>query len=86
MLFGLFFMAIIVFLFVFAIGSTIIRGIFGLIFGILHRLFGNKEQHTQYTQQQSQSRQSTTTDKGQKSGKIFDKTDGEYVDFEEIKE
>lgn len=85
MFLGLFFMMIIVFLFVLSIGSTIIRGIFGLFLGIFHRLFGNKE-HSQYTQQQSQSRQSTTTDKGQKSGKIFDKSDGEYVDFEEIKE
>ena len=91
MLFGLFFMAIIVFLFVFAIGSTIIRGIFGLVFGILHRLFGYKEQPSQQGQQQAkqqtrQSQQSTTTNKGQRNGKIFDKSDGEYVDFEEIKD
>lgn len=80
-------MAIIVFLFVFAIGSTIIRGIFGLVFGILHRLFGYKEQPSQQAKQQTrQSQQSTTTNKGQKSGKIFDKSDGEYVDFEEIKD
>lgn len=87
MFLGLFFMIFIAFLFVFAIGSSILRGIFGLIFAFVHRIFGTKEQSSQYTQQQThQSRQNTAKENGEKGGKIFDKSDGEYVDFEEIKD
>ena len=87
-------MAIIVFLFVFAIGSTIIQSILNLIFGLFGRLFGHRattsqqryndtRQSQQQTRQQSQSRPSA---ENKRSGKIFDKSDGEYVDFEEIEE
>ena len=87
-------MMIIVFLFVFAIGSSIIQGILNLLFGLFGRLFGHRattsqqrygdtRQSQQQTRQQSQSRQSTDN---KKSGKIFDQSDGEYVDFEEIEE
>ena len=90
MFLGLFFMMIIVILFVLAIGSSIIQGVLDLIFGLFGRRattsqqrYGDTRQSQQQTRQQSQSQPSTNS---KKSGKIFDKSDGEYIDFEEIKE
>lgn len=81
------------FLFIIIIGGSIIRGILGLLFGRKpfrhtygpthggnYRTDGTQQQQTR----QSQSQQTTATD-GKKREKIFDKSDGEYVDFEEIK-
>lgn len=85
----------IVFLFVFAIGSSIINGVLNLIFGFFQRVFGRGGQSQQSRQshqshqshgagRESQARQSTTTADSRRREKIFDKSDGEYVDFEEI--
>ena len=85
----------IVFLFIFAIGSSIINGVLNLIFGFFHRVFGRGGQSHQSHQshgsnqshgsgRQSQARQSTTTAGSKRREKIFDKNEGEYVDFEEI--
>ncbi len=85
----------IVFLFIFAIGSSIINGVLNLIFGFFHRVFGRGGQSQQSRQshqshqshgagRESQARQSTTTADSRRREKIFDKSDGEYVDFEEI--
>lgn len=84
-----FFMIFLTFLFIFIIGGSIIRGILGLLFGRrrFSQPYGQAGQAQQSTQQsqQTQSRQSAPS--GSKSReKIFDKSDGEYVDFEEIKE
>ncbi len=76
-------------LFIFIIGSTIIRGILNLLFG--HRsTYSQHTTHNTYTQSQNQQR-SDTREKTQKNNskkreKIFDASEGEYVDFEEIKD
>lgn len=82
----------IVFLFIFAIGNSIINGVLNLIFGFFHRVFGRGGQSHQShganqshgSGRQSQARQSTTTADSKRREKIFDKNEGEYVDFEEI--
>ena len=89
MLLGLFFMVCFVAVVIIAIGTSIIRGILNFIFGLFGhsgQSYGqNKQPHHSSHQSQTQSRQST--DSGEKKrDKIFDKSDGEYVDFEEIKE
>jgi hypothetical protein len=55
-------------------------GLFKLFFG--HS--GSQQSHWHTQQRQQQSQQSGTPSNDKK--KIFDHTDGEYVDFEEIKE
>ena len=94
---GFFFMLFLVLLFIIAIGGSIIRGILNLLFGrtvrhsygTAHGNYGHTEQRHQSTansqQSASNARQSKPTE-SKKREKIFDKTDGEYVDFEEIKE
>ena len=95
MILGFFFLMTIVFLFVFAIGSSIINGVLNLIFGVFQRVFGRGGQSQQSRQshqshqshgagRESQARQSSTTADSRRREKIFDKSDGEYVDFEEI--
>ena len=94
MLLGFFFMLCFVAIVVIAIGTSIIRGILNGILGLLFGLFGRPKQsadgstgHSQRSGQQGQSQsQQTTSSGGKKRDKIFDKSDGEYVDFEEIKE
>ena len=91
---GFFFMIFLILLFIIIIGGTIIRGILGLLFGrnpfrqtygSPHGQYRRTEQSQQQTSQsQSKSQQTTATD-SKKREKIFDKPDGEYVDFEEIK-
>lgn len=85
-------MIFLIFLFIIIIGSSIIRGILGLIFGrrSSRQPYGQYDQAGQSQQstrqgQQSQSKQSAPSG-GKSREKIFDKSDGEYVDFEEIKE
>ncbi|MBR4312139.1 MAG: DUF4834 family protein [Bacteroidaceae bacterium] len=87
MILGLFFMTCFIAIAIIAIGTSIIRGILGFILG----LFGSPKRsqaHTrksgQWSSSQSQSQQTNSANK--KRDKIFDKSDGEYVDFEEIKE
>ena len=73
---------------VIAIGTSIIRGFFNLFFGLFGRpkhTYGTGQSPRSGQQGQSQSQQ-TTSSGGRKRDKIFDKSDGEYVDFEEIKE
>lgn len=57
-------------------------GLFKLFFG--HGGSQQSQWHTRQGQQEQQSQQSGTPPNDKK--KIFDHTDGEYVDFEEIKE
>ena len=83
-------MLFLIFLFIIMIGSSIIRSIFSLLLGrpFFRHPFGHAEQGQRTTSQsahQSQSKQSSTSD-NKKREKIFDKTEGEYVDFEEIKD
>ena len=73
---------------VIAIGTSIIRGFLNLFFGLFGRpkhTYGTGQSQRSGQQGQSQSQQ-TTSSGGKKRDKIFDKSDGEYVDFEEIKE
>ena len=83
-------MLFLIFLFIFIIGSTIIRGILGLLFGRRssrqpYGQYGQAGQAQQSAQQSqhTQSRQSAPSG-GKKREKLFDKSDGEYVDFEEL--
>ncbi len=87
MFLGLFFMVCFVAVVVIAIGTSIIRSILNFflgLFGIPRKTYNQTNQSRQ-SQTHSQSQQSTTSG-GKKREKIFDKSDGEYVDFEEIKE
>lgn len=83
-------MIFLIFLFIIIIGSSIIRGILGLLFGRRssrqpYGQYGQAGQGQQSTQQSqhTQSRQSVPSG-GKKREKLFDKSDGEYVDFEEL--
>ena len=83
-------MLFLIFLFIFIIGSSIIRGILGLLFGRRssrqpYGQYGHAGQAQQSAQQSqhTQSRQSAPSG-GKKREKLFDKSDGEYVDFEEL--
>lgn len=82
-----FFMIFLIFLFIIIIGSSIIRSILNLIFGRrnYHKPFAENGNANQSQQNTHQSPQSAST-RGGKREKLFDKTDGEYVDYEEIKE
>ena len=90
MILGFFFMLFLIFLFIIMIGSSIIRSIFNLFLGrpLFRQPFGHTAQGQRTTKQsahQSRSQQSSTSD-SKKREKIFDKTEGEYVDFEEIED
>ena len=83
-------MLFLIFLFIFIIGSSIIRGILGLLFGRRssrqpYGQYGQAGQAQQSAQQSqhTQPRQSAPSG-GKKREKLFDKSDGEYVDFEEL--
>jgi hypothetical protein len=84
-----FFLFLIVFLII-AIGGTIIRGIFNLLFG--RRMpFGHQTTQGPHGPSQTHSHRSNTNSKSQsasskKREKIFDDSEGEYVDFEELDE
>ena len=86
MLISIFFIAIILVMAVIAIGSSLIGGILNLLFGRRspRQPFGHTGQSQQSHQSSSQSR--ATSSGGKRREKIFDKHEGEYVDFEEIKE
>lgn len=92
MLISIFFIAIMLVMAVIAIGSSLIGGILNLLFGRRspRQPFGHTGQ-SQQTHQSHQSHQSSSQSRATSSGgkrreKIFDKHEGEYVDFEEIKE
>ena len=88
MILGLFFMVCFVAVVIISIGTSIIRGILHFILG----LFGYSGYTNNHTGQSTSSRQSaqqsqthqTPPSGGKKREKVFDKTDGEYVDFEEL--
>ena len=70
-----------------SIGTSIIRGIFEFIVDFFRypRHADDYTDQSHPSDQQSQPHQSAPTG-GKKREKVFDKTDGEYVDFEEIKQ
>ena len=85
-IFGFFFLIIII---VLIFGLSIISGILRLLFG-----FGRKSssQHTQSRNQQNTYHQEDkkedagNTPSSRNHKKLFDKDEGEYVDFEEVKD
>lgn len=85
MLISIFFITIMLIMAVIAIGSSLIGGILNLLLGRRgpRQPFGHTGQ-SQQTQSNSQSQ--STSSGGKKREKIFDKNEGEYVDFEEIEE
>ncbi|NCC09561.1 MAG: DUF4834 family protein [Bacteroidia bacterium] len=80
---------LIVFIGVLLLGLSLLKVVFGTLGGII-RLFTGRSTHSNQsrsyrsTEQEEQPEQ--TMKEGHKQKKIFDKEDGEYVDFEEIKE
>lgn len=89
MILGFFFMLFLVLLFIFAIGSSIIRGLLSLLFGRTFRRHyetNRSDNHAEQPRQSARQSQHATPSGGKKREKIFDKNDGEYVDFDEIKE
>ncbi len=88
MILGLFLMVCFVAVVIISIGTSIIRGILHFILG----LFGFSRYTNNTTGRSGSSRQSTQQSRphqtppsgGKKREKVFDKTDGEYVDFEEL--
>ena len=89
MLISIFFIAIMLVMAVIAIGSSLIGGILNLLFGRRspRQPFGHtgQSQQTHQSHQSSSQSRATSSDR-KKREKIFDKHEGEYVDFEEIKE
>lgn len=94
---GFLFTLFLILLFIIAIGGSIIRGVLNLLFGrpfrqshgTTHGNYGHTEQRQQSTtgsQQSTSNARRSGPSGGKKREKIFDQTDGEYVDFEEIKE
>lgn len=85
---GIFFFFFLFFLFLIVIGGSLLRGILNLLFGRRtrrHQSSYNQNGQQQTGRQSTRSRQNVS-DNNTKREKIFDKNDGEYVDFEEIKE
>lgn len=82
---GLFFFIIII---VLIFGLSIISGILRLLFGFgRRRSGGNKRQKEQQNSSHSNEGSDTLkSDVQQNRKKIFDKNEGEYVDFEEVKD
>lgn len=87
---GIFLFIFLFFLFLIIIGGSLLRGILNLIFGrrTPRRPYTTQGGYTHSGQQSQQSSQSqqTTASGGKKREKIFDDSEGEYVDFEEIKD
>ena len=83
MIIGLFLMICFVAVAIIAIGTSIIHGILNFILGLFGR-FRSPHGRTGQSHQSGQQSNHTTASGGKK--KVFDKDDGEYVDFEEIKE
>lgn len=71
-----------VLLFIFVFGFSIIAGIVKAIFGIGR----NKPANGRDKGSQSNNREYPQSDDTDKRKKIFDKNEGEYVDYEEIKD
>lgn len=83
---SVFFVIFLFFLFLIIIGGSILRGILNLLLG---RRTTRRRRYTQQTEQTEQYEQSDRMQRDSSSGpkkreKIFDSSDGEYVDFEEL--
>ncbi len=72
------FVFIIIFFIVAAVGN-LLRVFFG--FNNLHKKTARQQPRQTYTQRSNSSNASSASE-----GKIFDKNEGEYVDFEEVKD
>ena len=87
---SIFFFIFLFFLLLIIIGASLLRGILNLLFGrrTPRHTYTTQEAYGQAQGQAHQSTQSqqTSTSTGKKRDKIFDDSEGEYVDFEEIKE
>ena len=85
MLVSIFFIFFMLFMAIIAIGTSLLRGIFNIFLGRRNPRQPYNTGTSNKTGRQAQSQQSTSSGE-KKRDKIFDKTEGEYVDFEEIKE
>lgn len=84
---SIFFFLFLFFLFLIIIGGSLLRGILNLLFGHRASRHSNTGQSTSSTYTDTRSSHSQQSDTGaKKREKIFDDSEGEYVDFEEIKE
>ncbi|MBE6292090.1 MAG: DUF4834 family protein [Bacteroidales bacterium] len=72
-------------LFLIIIGGSLLRGILNLLLGRRTPRSPYGEQGSGSTYQSGQNRRDTSAG-GKKREKIFEDSEGEYVDFEEIKE
>ncbi|MEG2514503.1 MAG: DUF4834 family protein [Bacteroidaceae bacterium] len=79
---GIFGFILILIVIVLIIGLSLIGGILKLLFG-----FGRKRTYQQQNPHENRRDSQPSSDTPiQKTKKVFDKDEGEYVDFEEIKE
>lgn len=88
MIISILFILVMLFMAVIAIGTSLLRGIINLFFNGFqsrhHRTSGTYGQsQTSHNKKEQAHHSSQTSNK--KREKIFDDTEGEYVDFEEIK-
>ena len=84
MLISIFFIAFMIIMAIISIGTSLLRGILNFLFGRRNhqQTYGHTGQ-TNSSAHQARPKQSAPSG-GKKRDKIFDKTEGEYVDFEEI--
>lgn len=68
---------------IFAFGLSIIRGILRFLFGFGTRSTSSSSQQSESAQRQTRQKVSNPSPKKKK---LFDDNEGEYVEFEEIKE
>ena len=79
-------------LIILVIGLAILSKVIRTVLGVGRRMKGDES--TRYNRSgsasqdfaQSQNTRSNNTSEGRRKGKVFDEDEGEYVDFEEIKE
>ena len=73
--------------FIFSVLITLVTSILAIVVlfpvGIFKLFFGRRKSHQDHWQTQQEQRSTTPSNERKK---IFDHNDGEYVDFEEIKE
>lgn len=85
----LFFILIFFFVIIIGIGSTLLRALSNILFGrrSWQRSYTTQENSTQSSNSNDNTRQKTRHQStSKKREKIFDASEGEYVDFEEIKD
>ena len=78
-------MKVLLFILLFFIFLVMIVG-FGIIRTIFKLFFGRNQRSTMYQNRQAQQEQKQWQNTEKKKEKLFSKEEGEYVDFEEIKE